>query len=75
MLSMTKEDVEQQFYQSGGKCLPLAVWEKKGYNPDDIKEKSAAEDVREHPVLGMTYRLKILEMGDRGEKNTCRAIS
>ena len=35
-----------------------------------IKTKSAPDDIREHPVLGTTYRLKFLELGDRGEMST-----
>ena len=65
-----REDTQEQYYQNGGKCLPLAVWEKKGYDPELIKSRSAPDDIREHPVLGTTYRLKIVELGDRGEKRT-----
>ena len=69
------EDIEAQFYQNGGKFLPLDVWMRKGYNAEAIKTKSAPDDIREHPVLGTTYRLKILELGDRGEKrNVARHI-
>ena len=62
-----KEDVEAQYYRSGGKFRPLDVWTRKGYDADAIKTKSAPEEIREHPALGTTYRLNILELGDRGE--------
>ena len=64
------EDIEAQYYQSGGKFLPINVWTIKGYDAVAIKAKSAPEDIREHPVLGTTYRLKIIELGDRGEKKS-----
>ena len=70
-----KEDAEAQCYNNGGEHLPLKVWEKKGYDTVRIKSLTAAQDIREHPVLGPTYRLKILEQGDRGEKrNVSRQI-
>ena len=69
------EDAEAQYYQNGGNFLPLKIWETKGYDQAAIKSRSAAGDIREHPVLGTTYRLKIVEMGDRGEKrNASRQI-
>ena len=54
------------------KCVEAtnsAEAEKKIKSIED-KEKNKPDDIREHPVLGTTYRLKILELGDRGEKRT-----
>ncbi len=43
----------------GGKFLPLEVYEKMGYNIEDIQSKSNREDIEHHPVLGTTYRVEI----------------
>ena len=50
------EDVEIKFDSNGGKFLPLNVWAAKGYDRDAIEAKTLPEDIREHPVLGRTYR-------------------
>ena len=65
-----KEEQQAQYYQNGGEFLPLSVWAARHFDANVIKEKIAQEDCREHPVLGTTYRAKILSMGDRGEKLT-----
>ena len=46
-------------FSEGGAFLPLSVWERKGFNINDIKEKSLPCDKREHRVLGDTYRVRI----------------
>ena len=43
----------------GGKFLPLEVYEKMGYNIEDIQSKSNPDDIEHHPVLGTTYRVEI----------------
>ena len=43
----------------GGQFLPLEVYEKMGYNIEDIQMKSNPEDIEHHPVLGTTYRVEI----------------
>ncbi|CAK0818277.1 unnamed protein product, partial [Prorocentrum cordatum] len=40
-----------------GQYLPLSVYEKLGYNTDDIEQKTAAADIEDHPVLGKTRRV------------------
>ena len=35
------------------------MWERKGFNISDIQNKSPPEDVRSHPVLGDTYRVRL----------------
>ena len=62
------EETERQYYVNGGKFLPLSVWDEKGYNVADIEEKSLPEDIRVDPIMGLTYRVKIMEMGQKGEK-------
>ena len=70
-----KEDLQAQYYMNGGEFLPLSVWATRGFDANVIKEKIAPEDCREHPVLGTTYRVKILSMGDRFEKLTRAVLS
>ena len=65
-----KEEQQAQYYQNGGEFLPLGAWATRGFDANVIKEKIAQEDCREHLILGTTYRVKILSMGDRGEKLT-----
>ena len=35
-----------------GEFLPLSVWDRRGYNIQDIQDKTAAADVSSHEVLG-----------------------
>ncbi len=43
----------------GGQFLPLEVYEKMGYNIEDIQSKSNREDIEHHPVLAATYRVEV----------------
>ena len=54
-----------------GKYLPLSVYEKKGYDIDDIQRN--CKDIKEHPVLGQTYRVGVISQEDISENST-RAI-
>ena len=62
------EETERQYYVNAGKFLPLSVWDEKGYNVADIEEKTLKEDIRVDPIMGLTYRVKIMEIGQKGEK-------
>jgi hypothetical protein len=42
-----------------GSWLPLSVYAAKGYNVDDIKKNCTGDNVKEHPMLGTTYRVPI----------------
>ena len=64
---------EAEFYIDGGEFLPLGVWGARGYDIEAIKSKTLAADIREHPVLGTTYRVKILSTGNRGERGKKRS--
>ena len=59
---------ESTCYKNSGKFLPLNVWEEKGYNVADIEEKSLPEDIRMDPAIGLTYRVKVMELAQKGEK-------
>ena len=54
--------VEEKYYAEGGKFLPLDAWNVQGFDTEAIKARSATEDTMRHPVLGMVYRVQILEM-------------
>ena len=47
-----------------GKFLPLAVLVAMGHDGDRIEQRSQPEDIEDHPVLGMTYRVHIHETTD-----------
>ena len=44
-----------------GKYLPLSVYQAQGFNAEDIVAKCT--DTKEHPVLGLCYRVPICEIG------------
>jgi hypothetical protein len=78
--SETLENFETsvEYFRDGGAFLPLSVWATQGYNVEDIREKSRPSDVRDHPVLGLTYRVRILSggiMGERGQKRSSSAAA
>ncbi len=62
----SKYSQREEFFENGGSYLPLTVWEKQGYCADDIKSKTPKEDQDQHPILGLTYRVRIFTKGDRG---------
>jgi hypothetical protein len=57
---------EEEYYEEGGEFLPLSVWSAKGFDIMLIESKSLTADKREHTVLGLCYRVKILSTGFRG---------
>jgi hypothetical protein len=65
---MERFESHEVYYSEGGQFLPLGAWAAKGFSAADISEKTKAEDRRVHPVLGDTFRVAILEKGERGAK-------
>lgn len=55
---MSKEVINNSFAE-GGEYLPLGVWTARGFDAQRIEELSRPEDREQHPVLGMTYRVRI----------------
>lgn len=56
----------------------MSVWQTQGFDADRIRDLSQPQDKRSHPVLGDTYRVRILTVGTKGERgqqrtSTCRA--
>jgi hypothetical protein len=58
----------EDFYAEGGEFLPLSVWSTRGFDPEAIETKSKDTDIRDHVVLGKTYRVPIYSAGKRGVK-------
>ena len=63
-----KYTTHKQYWALDGKFLPLAVWEKKGFNVDDIQNNSRPSDKAKDPVLGEVFRVRILTTGQSGEQ-------
>jgi len=58
----------EDFYAEGGEFLPLSVWSTRGFDTEAIETKSKDTDIRDHVVLGKTYRVPIYSAGKRGVK-------
>ena len=56
----------EDYYADGGEFLPLGVWGQRGFDTDAIEQKSLEQDMKPHPVLGITYRVKIYSAGRQG---------
>lgn len=54
--------------ENRGKFMPLAYWQRKGFDIDLIEKNSAPEDIENHPVIGMTYRVHIHGTADVRKK-------
>jgi hypothetical protein len=63
---------EAQRETDGGKFLPLSVYEKQGFDPEMIRTRSKRCDIREDPVLGTVYRVRILEQATETKTGTVR---
>ena len=66
---------EEHFYEEGGAFLPLSVWDRKGFDINLIQLHSKDEDKQTHPVLGATFRVKILRTGNRGSQGNMTSDS
>ena len=53
-------EAQQESFSDGGSFLPLSVWERKGYDPIRIAERTQECDKKEDPVLGTVYRVRVL---------------
>ena len=58
-----KYEVEETLTNHTGEFLPLAVWEKRGFDPERIRSDSRPEDRKVLPQLGECYQVKILKTG------------
>jgi hypothetical protein len=62
----------EEYYQDGGEFLPLSVWASRGFNTEAISTQSGPSDIKEHSVLGCTYRVRIISSGNRGARGIKR---
>ena len=65
-----KHQSSETYYVHGGEYVPLDVWAKRGFNVEDIRDRSEACDQQQHPVLGAVYRVRILVTGSRGSEGS-----
>ncbi len=54
-----KEVTEESYYQQG-EFLPLGVWQTRGFDAAQIEANSHPSDKMTHPVLGPTYRVRVV---------------
>lgn len=66
--TMQTHEQHEQHYDESGQFLPLAAWEKKGFDPKLIEERSKPWNIMNHEILGKVYRVALLETGERGSK-------
>jgi len=57
---------QEEYFEDGGKFLPLKVWERKGFDAVAIQSHTDKANVIEHPVLGTCYRVSVIGRGTRG---------
>jgi hypothetical protein len=65
---LEKNEEHESYYQNGGEYLPLGVWQTRGFDSAAIERNSDSSDIKMHPVLGDTYRVRILSGGERGSQ-------
>lgn len=65
ILEETLERVENRCekFSEGGSFLPLSVWERQGWDPETIKNKSRPSDIREDERFGLLYRVPVFWHG------------
>lgn len=67
---LEKYQQEEEYFVNGGEFLPLSVWANQGFNTELIVKNTSPNDIRDHDVLGKTYRVKILSTGKRGQQGS-----
>ena len=55
-----------EFYEDSGEFQPLGYYQARGYDIDAIARLTPQCDIRSHPVLGLTYRVRIYKSGRSG---------
>ena len=58
--SFKKKETEGEEYCYNGEYVPLGVWGQRGFDTDRIQRLTPESDKKEHNVLGVCYRVKIL---------------
>ena len=57
--SLLQSESMVETFSDGGVFLPLNCWAVKRYDPQLIEQRTAACDIRDDPIVGRTYRVKI----------------
>ena len=65
-------DRSEDTYAEGGEFLPLSVWGNRGFNEHDIATKTLDVDKKQHPVLGDTFRVRIVSKSFVKSKGSVR---
>lgn len=68
----SQAEVHEEAYMEGGTFMPLGAWTAKGFDGNAIETKSLPCDVREHPVLGRTFRVKLVSTSHTEKRTLCR---
>ena len=70
--TFSQAEVHEEAYMEGGTFMPLGAWMAKGFDGDAIETKSLPRDVKEHPVLGKTFRVKLVSTSHTEKRTLCR---
>ena len=54
--TISKYEVNEEFFETSGTFQPLSYWASQGYDVDRIKELTSDRDKCQHEVLGECYR-------------------
>ncbi len=58
----------ETYFVNKGQFLPLLAWTTQGFDGEKILENTRDCDKMDHPQLGVTYRVRLFESGDRGRQ-------
>ncbi len=70
--SYTHSETHEESFIEGGTFLPLGAWQAKGFDVVAIESRSHASDVVMHPVLGKTYRVRLLSTAHTAKRTLHR---
>ena len=59
--TVSDSKINESVKETKGQFLPLSVWRKRGFDTEKIKANTPPEHVRQHDVLGATYKVDIEE--------------
>ena len=68
----SQAEVHEEAYMEGGTFMPLGAWIAKGFDGNAIETKTLPGDVKEHPVLGRTFRVKLVSTSHTEKRTLCR---
>ena len=72
---IAKTETHNEYYADGGEYLPLSVWTVRGFDADRIARNTHPADIKECPVLGTCYRVKIVSKGNTGSRTLTKSQS